>query len=312
VTPPGQTHCFSVRRLNPFTGVIQVVEWPDARALSSDAMHWEIQIRAERPDDLWGAPRPGPLVTQFLKFGNWSRDRGLRHIPANPLIDFGRLKRQAEAIVEVLDSHVDATPFPLADRYEFWLLDDAGRLPLALIASATSPERLIQPLHLRWVCADHSVDDFPARETDRIRTPHPQDSNPHPHMSALERMIRIESGHTLGQWFRRGDDGSGESLPMEGFNQLNGRNLTAAAFPELMLREEWNDGYDSSLVAEYLEWQAPTLLTLDRIRDKTRSRLEQQAKKRALEVVRHCRLYPRIIHHEIITAARVEARLRRN
>jgi hypothetical protein len=54
------------------------------------------------------------------------------------------------------------------------------------------------------------------------------------------------------------------------------------------------------------------LLTLDRIRDKTRSRLEKQAKKRALEVVRHCRLYPRIIHHEIITAARVEARLRRN
>jgi len=41
----GQPLCYGVRRLNPFQGILQVVELGDARALSLDGVRWEIQVR---------------------------------------------------------------------------------------------------------------------------------------------------------------------------------------------------------------------------------------------------------------------------
>ena len=52
-------------------------------------------------------------------------------------------------------------------------------------------------------------------------------------MSGLERLVRIESGHTLAQWFARDASGAGQGLPVAGCDSLNNRRLPAGAFPEL-------------------------------------------------------------------------------
>ncbi|OOZ36885.1 hypothetical protein [Solemya velesiana gill symbiont] len=60
---------YSVRRLNPFQGVIQMLHTPSGRAISLDGFHWELQIQSKRPDDLWGADSPGEPVLAYLRFG---------------------------------------------------------------------------------------------------------------------------------------------------------------------------------------------------------------------------------------------------
>ena len=48
--------CYSVRRLNPFLGMAQIVESTNSRAISLDGVDWDIQILAERPTTPRGAP----------------------------------------------------------------------------------------------------------------------------------------------------------------------------------------------------------------------------------------------------------------
>ncbi|MCP3870417.1 MAG: hypothetical protein GY703_20460 [Gammaproteobacteria bacterium] len=67
---------YSVRRLNPFHGVIQVAGNEEARALalSPDGLNWEVQIRARQPD-MWGAEPKGEPTYQFLRFRATGRNR---------------------------------------------------------------------------------------------------------------------------------------------------------------------------------------------------------------------------------------------
>ena len=46
--------CYALRRLNPFLGVVQVVETPSGRASSSNGLVWDVQILTEGPAD-WGS-----------------------------------------------------------------------------------------------------------------------------------------------------------------------------------------------------------------------------------------------------------------
>ncbi len=300
---------YAVRRLNPFQGVIQVAGNDEARAISPNGREWEIQIRAERPD-MWGAEPTGEPVTQFLRFGVWTAAGGLSRIPAHPLLDLTTMLKKADELTGFLALKEKNLPFPLLDRFELWLLDGKARMPLALLASSTRKDNLHKPSTRRWHCAHRSLDDFPAPDTARARPPHPRDTDLHPHMSGLERLVALESGHSVAQWFERDDAGGGSGRPLKELEKLSHRNLTPNCFPELMLREEWSDPLDRSLVRDYLHWQSPRLLTLQHIPDQTRGRLERAARIQASEVAETWSLYPRIIDREAIEAARVEARLR--
>jgi hypothetical protein len=110
------------------------------------------------------------------------------------------------------------------------------------------------------------------------------------------------------QWVRREADGGGTALPGE----MAASRLGPEAFPELLLREDWPRADDAELVADYLAWQAPRLLTLPRLSEATRARLERSARSRALAVERLWRLFPRVIDPTLIEQARVEARIRRS
>lgn len=304
-------HCYAVRQLNPFRGVVQIAATAGGRAISLDGCHWEIQIKAPRPDDLWGAPATGEPITQYLRFGIWSNAIGMRRIPAHPLLDLTAMISEAEALIHLLQQRQQHLPFPLEDRFELWLLDGRDRMPLALLASGRDATELVAPTPLRWRCCEINGDDFESPGTDRRQPKHPSDTDRHPHMHMLESLLRHESGNTLAQWFERHENGDGTGRPTKGFDQLTGRVLPAGDFPELLLREHWPDHRNSELVADYLNWLAPRLLALQTINDDTRGRLEQQARKQALLLAKTWPLYPKIIDQASIDSARIEAKLRR-
>ncbi len=63
------------------------------------------------------------------------------------------------------------------------------------------------------------------------------------------------------------------------------------------------------LVQRYIDWTAPSLLTLPYLEDSRRSRLESSLAEQALSVEYHWRLYPKILDESKLTAARVQAKL---
>ena len=294
---------YAARRLNPFRGVIQVAGNDEARALSPNGREWEIQIRAETPD-MWGAGSVGKPITRFLRFGVWSASRGLKRVPAHPLLDLTTMLGRTEELTSSLAREGKNLPFPLRDRFELWLLDGKDRMPLALLASSTDSSNLHKSMSKRWICADRANDDFPAPDSARKRPPHPRTSR-------LERLVAGESGHGIAQWFERTDNGAGSGRPVDAPEELSNRRLEKHHFPELLLKEDWPSPPDRSLVLNYIQWLSPCLLTLQHLSDETRGRLEKAACAQALQVENAWTLFPRIIHREVIEAARVEARLRR-
>jgi len=50
-----EVRAYAVRRVNPFLGVLQVIETPGGRAISSNGVVWEIELRTER-SGMWGSP----------------------------------------------------------------------------------------------------------------------------------------------------------------------------------------------------------------------------------------------------------------
>jgi len=215
------------------------------------------------------------------------------------------MQSASASMVEALPGCLERLPFPLMDRYQLWLLDRKRR-PLALLAATMDPTHMAELRPQPWAATELSEHGFHSPTLAELGIGRLEGDNPRAHAARLEQLVRTAGGQPpRREWFERRSDGSGTALD-------GGRQLDTAAFPNLLLRQEWDDPADSGLVSDYLEWCAPWLLTLPDLDDATRGRLERSARARALEVEARHRLYPRIIHPELIEAARVEARLRRS
>ena len=305
------TYCYSLRRVNPFEGVVQVLEIDAARAISRDGVEWEIQIEAESPNTLWGSLNAGTAVRRFFRFGLWSRKRGLWRLPVNPILNVGEMLAVSDALLAVLQASLDEVPFSPADRFELWLLDTQA-LPLALLATTDHAERLPDLRPQPWQAAPLTDHGFHSTALECEPT-HPGElDNPRRHATTVEALIRQAAGHApLQQWFERAPTGHGRGLPHRVPAALVGRELPPECFPELPWRERWDSHRDDALIADYVEWSAPRLLTLHGLSDATRARLEAAARQQALAVDALFPLYPRILDHGFVDAARVEACLRR-
>jgi len=84
----------------------------------------------------------------------------------------------------------------------------------------------------------------------------------------------------------------------------------SAEFPGCLMTENWADDKEQGLCQRYLARQAPRLLMLHGLAHEVRQRLEQDARKHALEVERYYPLYPEVVDQKLMSAIRVEARLR--
>jgi hypothetical protein len=283
--PDNHYRCLAVRRVNPFLGVLQVVSTRQARAVSTDGRSWQIQVYAERPTDLWAGQGSTPIKGMF-RFGVWTPERGLDRVPVNPILNNASIIPAAEELVGILQTVHHQVPFPQQDRLELWLLD-RHRLPLALLATSVSePERFGERVPKAWAAATRDM-------AGPLKLP----------ALSLESRIAQEAGASpVHCWFRREDDGAGVPLaPLRGLDRA-----APAAFPETLFR----DPQPPPAADAYMAWLAPRLLALDGLSDATRGRLERLGRSRALDLAALWRLYPKIIHPELLASARVEAAIR--
>ena len=298
------TRHYAVRRVNPFEGVLQVVETQGARAYSPNGQTWQIQVLARRPDHTWRSFSDVPPIEQFFNFGLWDAEGGLHRIPANPVMDIGAMTETADRIAEVLQSLLQELPFALIDRYECWSTDYRGN-PVALLATAEDRNIMADLRPDRWRAARLADHGFVSPSLTARGVPASGDLGPRQHAEQLERQVRQFGQHRT--WFHRLADGSGDRIDPP----RDGQPPYAGELPPLGLKTDWQEEQAQELVEDYLAWRSPQLLMLQNIDDTLRSWLEPLACRQAVELAAGYRLIPRILDHDRIGAARVEAKLRR-
>ncbi|MEW8049205.1 MAG: hypothetical protein AB2792_00545 [Candidatus Thiodiazotropha sp.] len=298
-----KSSAFSIRRLNPFNGVLQVFSTENARALSSNGVLWEIQVLSDTPQGLWAnMPFSG---REFYTFGRWTPGSGLQQVPVNPLFNVRDMIASAEQLITALSPIIDDLPFPAADIYEQWLLDDQSLAPVALLASCRKADEMRQLDSAKWIAAERGDFSFISARLLEKDQPNDDGYNPRVHASILEALVRHRAGqHHRRAWFKHNPDGTyspcNENAPV----------LIPRTFPELPITEVWENDEDRLLVADYVAWRAPQLLQLRGLSPKTRERLERIAVLQAEVIERLWRLYPEIHNKDLLNSARVEAKIR--
>ena len=259
---------FSERLLPPYSGQVQIAESETYRALTIDGQVWEIQY----------------VKRSHIRVATLSA-ADIKSRASNPELQEHSTKDPH--LAEMLDYLTDIElPFPATDHYEYWLLDPADQLPLALIFSCSQEAQMDKfPARPEWTALPSAV--MPVD-----KTPQEQDDNSAPVNYRLESLVAERSGtRATAQWFDR-------------------RTNTDTVLPPLMIREDWADPEAGELCRRYLERQAPRLLMLHGLPTEVRGRLETCSQPQAMEVARFANLYPEVVDQSLIQSLRVQARLR--
>lgn len=281
-----QARYYSIRQFSPYQGTAQVVETPDFRAITTDGISWRVQFLNQR--------------YRISSNAIWRADDAV-----GPVMD-GR----ARNFTEVMRNH-PSFPFPPADNLELWLLDASVHKPLAILASTLDRGSTPRVGDTIWRATLAGDDSFAAPSLSS--STHGQLSmTPIPHSEVLNRCVQKAAGPLdRAQWFRRESDGSGTGLHGCRIDtEQIGRKLDRDAFPELLLREEWDDAREKNLVDDYHDWQAPNLLTHLNIKHVTRDRLERAACRQAEKLYKVRHFLPEIVNTDMMNVAFVEAVIR--
>ncbi len=311
MTSLNQFQHYSIRRLSPFRGTLHILETPHAQAYTEDGYTWRLQIRAVLPRQSWGR-LDQPVASRVVIIGEWMARTGLRRVPLNPLLDRLEIENTISELLDGLEKYHEQLPFPAEDNFELWLLDAKQQMPLALLASSRDEDYLSIPATMRWQAAEITDHSFFSEAL--LASSRPLQEKQLHHYEVVNSHVRKLAGTTgRAQWFERTKDGSGEGLQGQHLTaDLEGRWLAAEAFPELLIHEVGDSDLNTAIMADYLDWLAPRLLTLLSLQPATRERLEAVAFKQALEVEKYYRLYPEVFDEARLTAALVEAQLRRS
>ena len=286
----GEVQSYAIRRVNPFLGVLQVVKTSGGRAISSNGVVWEIDLRTER-SGAWGSLNQGIKGAAYYRFGLWSADEGLINRPLEPHLDGGELKTQCDYLIECVVARLQYIPFKLIDNYELWLFDRQDKRPIALLASRAPGAKPLSPEPKYWKpCLGANGVASQYRYTESRE---------------LESLIKqTASTNICKYWVNRDDDGSG-------IVERNDQSFKLNYFPPFLIAEECSNEEELSLVSEYIAWIAPSLLTLQSLSSTERDRLERSLNIQAVSVEHHWRLYPEINDEKKLKAARVQCRLQK-
>lgn len=274
---------YSQRLLPPYYGLAQIAESARARAITVDGQIWEIQFLHLGNNGL-------------TQSNNGSKQSNLRYRRAVTISDseirqknIGLDEEQTvdERILELTDFLSDVTlPFPSADHFEYWLLDEKNQSPLALIFSAKDSEQMnAYPSRPEWTALPAAVMPIEMTEEEKSYSSAPVNYR-------LERLVAERAGiNPKAKWFTR--------------------NLNEdQTFPTFMLTEDWQEKESINLCQRYLTRQSPRLLMLHGLSHELRAQLEINARTYALEVARFYPLYPEIFDQTLMNAILVEAKLR--
>jgi hypothetical protein len=275
---------YSKRLLSPYTGLVQIAETERTRALSLDGKDWSIQFRFDAANSSDQGRSGPPQKKHYIRIANIGSG-GIQRIKPPYHLDPGVVEEQ---ILELADYLKDAVlPFPAADEYEYWLLDDKNEEPLALIYSCVDAEEMnMYPHQLEWTATPASVSAVEKTPEElRIYTP--------PVNYQLEQMVNARAGRNpRASWIKR-------------------RKELDLDFPPCLVSESWEQDDHDQLCRRFIARLAPRLLMLHGLGTSVRHRLELAAKDYSLEVERFYPLYPEIADEKLMRAIRVEAQLRR-
>ncbi len=283
----GITKCYAIRRVNPFLGVLQIVETEDGRASSVNGLSWEIEVsELIDMDQVEGSPF---VEKNYYRHGLWSDEQGLICRPLSLTDSNEEFISQAERVIQTLQHHLKQLPFKITDQFEFWLLDKEDNQPLALLATAvdenTFPDRL--PRYWSASLGLNGVDS----------------QRRFPQTDELELLIKECAGFNRSyQWFIRNEDGSATAFESD-------TRYDRDYFPSYLIQQNWPLPEHRQLVEDYIQWIAPSLLTLSSLSNSERNQLETALPKQAVSIEHHWRLYPHIIDQKKIKRARVQCQL---
>ena len=285
-----EIRAYAIRRVNPFLGVLQVIETGGGRAISTNGVVWDIELRTER-SGMWGSLNQDVKEAVYYRFGLWSAEEGLVNRPLAPHLDREKLTSQYEFLIQSIKERLQYIPFKLLDTRELWLFDKDERQPLALLASLKPGDKQPSPEPKYWksclgangVASQYR---FPAARE-------------------LEKLVEsTASSNVCRYWVNREEDGGGMLERGKG-------SFSVGEFPSFLISDNWPDEENSSMVNEYIEWIAPSLLTLQNLSDVERNRLENSLNVQAVSVEHHWHLYPEMVDETKLTAARVQCRLQK-
>lgn len=270
----------------PFTGQLQVAETGNARALSIDGKNWEIQFRTTGNDYNTG-PNPSNPNKQINKYTFIASitPTGLVRQPLRRFIDTAAVSFAIEHLSSWISQ--SSLPYPANDRLEYWLLDQAERMPLALLHTCISAEEVgvpsVRPMWMAMPDAQLRIKETTDHLTGYVR----------PVNARLESLIAERAGPSpQAAWFDRA-----ETMTTE--------------FPPCLIREDWEQEEHDRLCQLYIRRLAPRLLMLQGLAHEDRQRLENAARENALDVDRFHRLYAEVLDQKLLMTLRVEASLRR-
>ena len=270
------TRCFGRRLLSPFTGVLQVVSVPGGIAESMDGETWKLFVADECIVSHTGLSE--------VRYGDWRPGQGLRRSKIRGTAPSGLVESVGHRLLQALEHCADQVPYPLADRFECWLLHGAEQRPLALLDSALDATALPPNDNPAWHPGGRSSRSFRSEAGT---------------LDDLKNLISETAGkRPRTVWIERRE---GVAVT------LDGERFPTQALPPMLLSTDWSSPAAWRLVTDYLDWQAPWLLQLA-LEQSLRRRLEQAAWRRPRETGRVFRLFPEICDDEGLTVTRVKAR----
>ncbi len=279
---------YAVRRVNPFLGVLQVIETCGGRAISANGVVWDIEVRAQRGSG-WGSLNRNNKQAAYYRYGLWSLEDGLVSRPLAPHLENDPLTHQCNSLIDCIRERLHKLPFKLEDNRELWLFDSDDRQPLALLAAITADSARPAPEPKYWSSCIGATG-VPSQHR-------------FPASGELESLVQQRAGFNIRKhWVIRQDDNSG-------IIESSGTHIDADALPTFLLSEDWPEADQAKLVRDYLEWISPCLLTLQHLSSNERAHMEKNLNKQAISVEHHRQLYPAIIDKKHLIVARVQCRL---
>lgn len=275
---------YSKRLLSPFVGLVQIAEIDRARALSMDGLNWAIQYAMteearQRKREALADPKLHYALVATIEHGK------LKTRALHPFLDPEDVRSASYDLFEAVTSA--RLPFAAADRYEYWLLDSTDERPLALLHSCIDEDDMdIAPPRPVWIAMPAAQLDVQAPETG-------QESYVPPVNYRLQKLVEERAGmKPRTAWFERTDPAADD-------------------FPPCLIREDWENEERQQLCDLYIRRLAPRLLMMQGLPQAVRHRLERAARDYVFDVDRFYPLYPEVVDRGLLTAARVEATIRR-
>jgi len=289
-----------------------VVQSETARALSTDGIVWQLQIRTDFEHLPWEFVDNYPVSNAYRLYGIWSPRNGLTPLPLQPGIEVQHANYLATSLIESLNK-LPEFPFPLKDSTELWLFDKEHGQPLALIASACEHDNLPQTVDLQWSPSLSGDNSLVIQRKDTGLSPSTctlQGKRAHEYLASIVRRHCTNPPTAL--WIKRLPDKSGQVVRNE-LNQdiSSGSTVSAERFPYCMLYTEHFTESEQQILKQYFRWLAPYLLSLQNVDDKIREQLEIDASRRPDVIHSLYKTIPNVVNRKLLNAALVEAELRK-